>query len=287
MYIGHPAQCYKDSKQLQRATELVRDALSVIASSINSSGGSPTQTTLRATIQSFSDELLQPRSSREGVGGREGAREAASMSNLRPGLDDAAVGSMRPVDTPSGRVYIPINKASSDRTLQAASLSDSDDQLWEECSQEEQARGDCESFYVYEDDGDDDDNDEGDELGVDSVQALHAPSSRGKVDERPPEALIDADDPLAGLDTDGMTDDDIAELAEVRLRHAEHTARLLTDRLGMGHQTPSIVVVSSSIISPSIVERLNAIELTLSQLLLEVKALKGLVDPSSSSYLSP
>lgn len=284
MYIGHSAQCYKDSKQLQRATELVRDALSVIASSINSSGGSPTQTTLRATIQSFSDELLQPRSSRSGVRDREGAREAASMSNLRPGLDDAAVGSMRPVDTPSGRVYIPINKASSDGTLQAASSSDSDDQLWEECSQEEQARGDCESFYVYEDDGDDDDNDEGDELGVDSVQALHASSSRGNVDERPPEALIDADDPLAGLDTDGMTDDDIAELAEVRLRHAEHTARLLTDRLGVGHQTPSIVDSSSS---PSIFERLNAIELTLSQLLLEVKALKGLVDPSSSSYLSP
>ena len=81
----------------------------------------------------------------------------------------------------------------------------------------------------------------------------------------------------------------------MRLRHAEHTARMLTDRLGMGHQTPSIVVsssispsiVDSSSISPSIVERLNAIELTLSQLLLEVKALKGLVDPSSSSYLSP
>lgn len=281
MYIDHSAQCYKDSKQLQRAIELVRDALSVIASSINSSGGSPTQVNLRATIQSFSDELLQPRSSREGVGGRKGEREVASVSDPRTGSDEATVGSMRLVDTPSGRVYIPINKASSSSdgtSQQAASSSDSDDQLWEECSQEEQARGDCESFYVYEDE--DDDDNEGDDLGVDSVPPLHTSSSRGNVDERPPGALIDADDPLAGLDTDGMTDDDIAELAEVRLRHAEHTARLLTDSLGM-HQTPSVVDSSSS--SPSIVERLNSIERTLGQLLLEVKALKGLVDPSSSS----
>ena len=73
-----------------------------------------------------------------------------------------------------------------------------------------------------------------------------------------------------------MTDEDIVELAEVRLRHAEHTARLLTNSLGT-HQTPSIVG------SSSIVDRLNAIEQTLSQLLLEVKALKGLVDPSSPS----
>jgi len=268
MYIGPSAQCYKDSKQLQRATELVRDALSVIASSINSSGGSPTQTSLRATIQSFSDELQQPRSSRDRKGEREGERqrEATSVNDPQIGSDELTVGSMRPVDTPSGRVYIPINKASSDGTSQAAS-SDSDVQLWEECSQEEQARGDCESFYVYEDE---DDEGEGHESkGNDLVQAL-------QVDERPPEALIDADDPLAGLDTDGMTDEDIAELAEVRLRHAEHTARLLTNSLGT-HQTPSIVG------SPSIVDRLNAIEQTLSQLLLEVKALKGLVDPSSPS----
>lgn len=270
MYIGPSAQCYKDSNQLQRATELVRDALSVIESSINSSGGSPTQTTLRATIQSFSDKLQQPISSRDRRGEREGERErqreAASVNDPRIGSDELTVGSMRPVDTPSGRVYIPINKASSDGTSQAAS-SDSDDQLWEECSQEEQARGDCESFYVYEDE---DDEGEGHESkGDDLVRVL-------QVDERPPEALIDADDPLAGLDTDGMTDEDIAELAEVRLRHAEHTARLLSNSLGT-HQTPSIAD------NPSIVDRLNAIERTLSQLLLEVKALKGLIDPSSHS----
>lgn len=272
MYIGHSAQCYKDSKQLQRATELVQDALSVIASSINSSGGSPTQTTLRATIQSFSDELQHPRSRRDRTGEREGEREVASVSDPRIGSDEVTVGSMRPVDTPSGRVYIPINKASSDGTSQAAS-SDSDDQLWEECSQEEQATGNCESFYVYEDEDDEGEGDEG--KGDDLVQAL-------QVDERPPEALIDADDPLAGLDTDGMTDEDIAELAEVRLRHADHTARLLTNSLGT-HQTTSIVVDNISISSPSVVDRLNAIERTLSQLLLEVKALKGLVDPSSPS----
>jgi len=127
---------------------------------------------------------------------------------------------MRPIDTPLGKVYIPINKVMSDGI---AASSDSEE-LWEECSQEEQARGDCESFYVYED------GERGDDQGIGS-----------------------------------MTDEEIAELAELRLRHAEHTARLLTD---------SRTQQTSVICSPSIEERLSAIEQTLSQLLEEVKAVR-------------